>query len=78
VNPEGFANTRATMPTLPAELRCCATDRNNACVEACREHAGTVLDATREQAATEAVGLRVRMANILANANATAPVMVQT
>jgi hypothetical protein len=76
VNPEGFVNTRATMPTLPAELRCCATDRNNACVEACRRHAGILLDTTREQAATEAAGLRVRMANILANAKA--PVTVQT
>ena len=64
VNPEGFVNAHATMPTLPTELRCSTTDRNGGRVEACGGRPSILLETTREQAASEAAGLRVRMANI--------------
>ena len=62
------------MPALPTELRCSVTDRNGGRAEACGGQADRLLEATREQAASEVAGLWVRMANIRADAKAPATV----
>jgi hypothetical protein len=76
VNPEGFVNAHASMPTLPTKLRCSTTHRNGGRAEACGGQADHLLETTREQAAYAAAGLWVRMANIRADAKA--PATVQT
>jgi hypothetical protein len=76
VNPAGFVNAHAPMPTLPTELRCSTTHRNGGRAEACGAQTDPLPETTREQAAFEAAGLWVRMANIRADAKA--PATVQT